>query len=247
METAAFERQLPQHLPSLHALARRLLGNRDEAEDVVQEALLRASRSLGHFRGESSLKTWLYSITARVALDHLRAAKRWSSQVMVDACDEHGRESVSAKYGDPSVSFDVGQHIAFCFTCVGRTLDPLWHAALVLREVFQLENAEAADILDLTEPAYRHALADARAAMKTEYEGLCALVNKNGACYQCRVLREMAPESRKGPPLPAEPLQLDDRLRRVREAAAASGSAPGLNDYFFAYVRHLQAARGGAQ
>ncbi|HEY8206589.1 MAG TPA: RNA polymerase sigma factor [Myxococcaceae bacterium] len=243
MEIADFERALPDHLPALRGLARRLIGNPDDAEDVVQEALLRASRSLAGFRGESSLKTWLFSITARIALDHLRSAKRWGTQVMVDACDERGRESVGAKFGDPSVSFDVGQHIAFCFTCVGRSLDPLQHAALVLREVCGLENAEAARVLDLTEPTYRHALAGARAAMKAEYEGLCALVNKNGACYQCRALREMAPESRKGPPLPPEPLAFDERLLQVRAAAAATGANPRLNDYFFAYVRQMQAAR----
>jgi len=242
MDTAAFERDLPQHLPTLRALARRLIGNPDDAEDVLQEALLRAHRSLGNFRGDSSLKTWLFSITARVALDQLRSAKRWSTQVMVDACDARGRESVGAKFADPSVSFDVRQHIAFCFTCVGRSLEPLGHAALVLREVFQLENAEAARVLDITEPAYRHALAGARAEMKEEYEGLCALVNKSGACYQCRALREMAPPEQQGPPLPEEPLAFDARLEQVREAAEVSG----LSEYFFAYVRQMQGAATAA-
>src|SRR5262249_27125887 len=113
MDSAAFARQLPECLPSLRALAGRMLGNRDDAEDVVQEALLHANRTLGSFRQDSSLKTWLFSITARLALDHLRARKRWSTQVMVDACDARGRGSVEAKYADPSIHFDVGQHVSF--------------------------------------------------------------------------------------------------------------------------------------
>ena len=80
MQRADFDSQLPTHLPALRALARRMVGNRDDAEDLVQEVLLRASKGLAEFRGESALKTWLFSIVTRAAIDHLlRAAKRWTS------------------------------------------------------------------------------------------------------------------------------------------------------------------------
>lgn len=240
MDRATFEAQLPEHLPALRALARRLLGHTDDAGDVVQDALVKASASVGTFRGDSSLKTWLFAITTRVALDHLRASKPWRNQVLIDACDERGRSSVEAKYGDPSVHFDVGQHIAFCFTCVGRSLEPRAHAALLLKEVFGLENAEAARVLELTEPAFRHALAAARAAMSAEFDGLCALVNKQGPCYQCRALRELAPEGRKGPALPATPLPFDERLSLLRRAHADTGADQRLTEHFFSYVRQQQ-------
>lgn len=245
MDRATFEQQLPVHLPALRALTRRLIGHKDDADDVLQEALARASKNLSAFRAESSLKTWLFSVATNAALDHLRGRKRWDKQVMIDACDASGRTSVEAKYGDPSMRFDVGQHIAFCFTCIGRSLEPAQHAALVLCEMFGLTNAEAAAVLDLTEPKLRHALSAARDAMRTEYEGLCALVNKTGACYQCKALRELAPPAQKGPPLPAEPLSFEERLRRVREAAQAPGVDERLSDYFFAYTHHLQLGRQG--
>src|SRR5438045_4018739 len=107
MLTAEFEAQLVTHLPALRSLARKLVGNADDAEDLVQEALLRAAKSLSAFREDSSLKTWLFSITTRVAIDHLRAQKRWDTQVMADACDEKGAASVAEKLGDPSIVFDV--------------------------------------------------------------------------------------------------------------------------------------------
>ena len=59
-----------------------------------------ANTQLAGFRGESTLKPWLFSITTRVALDHLRANRRWDKQVMIDACDERGASSVAEKYGD---------------------------------------------------------------------------------------------------------------------------------------------------
>jgi RNA polymerase sigma-70 factor (ECF subfamily) len=162
---------------------------------------------------------------------------------MVDACDERGAASVAQKYGDPSISFDVGQHIAFCFTCIGRSLEPQAHAALVLREMFGLQHEEAAEVLGVTESVYRHALSAGRAAMAAQYEGLCALVNKTGACYQCKALRELAPEGRQGPPLPGGPLPFEERLAQARAANADGGADQRLSDYFFATTKAMQGSR----
>jgi RNA polymerase sigma-70 factor (ECF subfamily) len=233
---AQLEAELPALLPSLRALARRLLGNPDEAEDALQEALLRASAQLGRFRGESSLKTWLFSITTRVALDQLRQRRRWKTEAMVEACDDRGRTSVESRYADPATAFDVNEHIAFCLTCVGRTLEPEAHAAVVLREVLELPHADAAAAMEITESVFRHALAEGRAAMTAEFEGLCALVNKAGACYQCRALRDLAPAGQQGPPLPGAGLSFEERLRRARGATGRGD----LDEYFFSTIRQLQ-------
>jgi len=240
MLPSQFELELPTHLSSLRALARRLVGDRDEAQDIVQEALLRAHARLSAFRGESTLKTWLFSITTRVAIDHLRGTRRWDKQVMVDACDARGAASVAEKYGDPSISFDVRQHVSFCFTCIGRSLSPEGHAAMVLREMFNLPHEEAAKVLDVTESVFRHTLSDARRVMEQEYAGLCALVNKTGACYQCKALRELAPDGRRGPPLPEFPLPFDARLAQARDAQVEGDVDQRLNDYFFAATKRMQ-------
>jgi RNA polymerase sigma-70 factor (ECF subfamily) len=232
MDPAAFEKALPAVLPRLRALASRLVGHPDEAKDVLQDALVRATKALGGFRGDASLETWLFSITTRAAIDHLRSRRRFRTQVMVDACNDAGREQLLGVFEDASVAFDVHEHISFCFGCVGRTLDPEENAALVLREVLALSNQECANILGVTESVFRHRLSAARTKMEAEYEGLCALVNKAGPCHQCRTLREVSPEGRRGPPLPMFPLPFAERVRLTAGGHTEGTPYAVLRDHF---------------
>lgn len=71
----------------------------------------------------------------------------------------------------------------------------------------------------------------------------CALVNKKGACYQCRALRELAPPTQRGPPLPTEPMSFDERMGRVARAARGEKADQRLTDYFFAYTDRMQQQR----
>lgn len=68
----SFERLVKEQTGKILGLAWRLVGNREEAEDLVQEAFLRLHRSLPDFRGDSRISTWLYRTTTRLAIDHLR-------------------------------------------------------------------------------------------------------------------------------------------------------------------------------
>lgn len=72
---AEFEKIVAAHAPKIIRLAYRLTGNRDEAEDLAQEAFLRLYRALPKFRGDSTLGTWLYRTVTRLAIDHLRREK----------------------------------------------------------------------------------------------------------------------------------------------------------------------------
>lgn len=74
-DDAGFETLMREHAPKVVGLATRLLGDRGEAEDLAQEAFLRLHRALPGFRGESSIATWLYRTTTRLAIDHLRREK----------------------------------------------------------------------------------------------------------------------------------------------------------------------------
>jgi RNA polymerase sigma-70 factor (ECF subfamily) len=67
-----FELLVKEHTGKVIGLAWRLVGNREEAEDLAQEAFLRLHRSLPDFRGDSRISTWLYRTTTRLAIDHLR-------------------------------------------------------------------------------------------------------------------------------------------------------------------------------
>lgn len=81
----------------MFTVAYRIVGEREAAEDVAQEALLRACRQIGRFRAEAAFTTWLYRITVNAAREHLRSERRrqarWERQAV--------REAASASVDDP--------------------------------------------------------------------------------------------------------------------------------------------------
>lgn len=231
----AFEALFVPHVGTLRGLLRRMVGPDEEVEDLAQQSLLKAFESIESFRGESKASTWLCAIGTRLAIDHLRARKRWRARaqtIFAAHCltDAAAGAAVGAALSQPDFQYDVREHIGYCFTCVGRTLPPDEQAALILRDVLGLTNKEAAEAMRISRSVLRHKLGDARKKMNVVYEDLCALVNKEGACWQCRGLREVVPEGKRGPEVPDD-LSWDERLAIVREHASAR-SKP-LHDVFF--------------
>ena len=74
-DDSAFEILVAEHSSRILSLAWRLAGNREEAEDIAQEAFLRLHRNLADFRGDSSIATWLHRTVTRLAIDYLRRQK----------------------------------------------------------------------------------------------------------------------------------------------------------------------------
>ena len=71
-DESAFTRLVSDHLTQVINLAYRMLGDRQEAEDLAQEAFIRLHRALPSFRGDCRIKTWLYRVVSRLVIDHLR-------------------------------------------------------------------------------------------------------------------------------------------------------------------------------
>ena len=90
-ETEAFEDLVRAHEKTVYNLALRMTGHPQDAEDMAQEAFLKAYRSLPEFRGESKFSVWLYRIVSNVCLDHLRRQGRRPT-VSLTAEDEEGEE-----------------------------------------------------------------------------------------------------------------------------------------------------------
>jgi RNA polymerase sigma-70 factor (ECF subfamily) len=232
----------------LFAYIYRMVTHREDAEDLMQDVLIRVLERLPSFRGEARFKTWLFGIATHVCLDHLRSRKRWRIDAQLRAeqaaeADPVYLEGMLQQMSEPGFSFEIREHIAFCFSCVSRTLEPEAQAAIMLREVFEFSNQEAARMIGISEPVFRHRLSAARSFMTSSYDGLCALINKEGVCYQCKGLRDVAPpqhcgddlvqiEVAPGIAITSESL-FDARLGIVRTADLENGRTSALHTGFF--------------
>ena len=226
----------------------RMVTHRQDAEDLLQDVLVRVLQNIHDYRGEAPFKSWLFGIATHVCLDHLRRKKRWRVEAQKIGEDEAKADPeafprLMELTRRPEFRFEVREHIAFCFSCVSRTLPAEEQAVIMLKEVLGFTSQEAAAILSISEPVFRHRLTAARETMMGDFEGLCALINKTGVCYQCRALREISGEANRGPDLvqievapglAVNPENLvDARLAIVRDAELESGRTHAMHDMFF--------------
>jgi RNA polymerase sigma-70 factor (ECF subfamily) len=246
----AFEALLLEHRPKLRAVIRRMVGHPEDTDDLVQESIIRAWESIGSFHSDASFGTWLCSIGIRQAIDHLRKQKRWRVEAQVvysNECfkSEELQAEVMAAFSDPAFAYEADEHIAYCFTCVGRSLRPEEQAVLVLREVMGMTAREAASALGITDSVLRHRLTSARTEMEQRYDGLCSLVNKRGVCYQCKGLRDATPAPRQGREV-TQLRDLDERLEAVRRANVDDGLSQVMHDLFWRRTKELEDAGRGS-
>jgi RNA polymerase sigma-70 factor (ECF subfamily) len=176
------ERRLEEHRTELTAYAYRMLGSAFEAEDAVQETLLRAWRSLDRFEGRSSLRSWLYSIATNVCLDMLSGKERRARPMdleparsadtpLPDPLPEatwilpipDGR--VIAPEGDPAELVESRETVRLAFVAALQHLPPKQRAVLILREVLRWSAAEVAELLETSVASVNSALQRARATL----------------------------------------------------------------------------------
>ena len=172
----------------------RMTASVQDAEDIVQETYIKAHAKLNTFRGESSLKTWVFSIASNLARDLLRAKKRWPENV-TDICREEVlgnrqffQEALHIRETSPQGNFEIKEHIAFCFTCVSRSLPLEQQLALLLKEVYGFSVKEIAQILNQTDAMVKYYLHTSRSKMIDIFDHRCSLINKQGICHQCTEL-----------------------------------------------------------
>ena len=174
---------LDRYRSELHGYCYRMLGSGFEAEDAVQETMLRAWRAGAAFEGRSSLRTWLYSIATNVCLDLLRGRARrdWpiglgppsapDGPLRWEALPEDvwvwpvADAAVLPAGGDPAEIAVARETIRLAFVTALQHLPPRQRAALVLCQVLRFEAAEVARQLDTTAAAVSSALRRARATL----------------------------------------------------------------------------------
>ncbi|MEJ2690992.1 MAG: sigma-70 family RNA polymerase sigma factor [Deltaproteobacteria bacterium] len=151
-DDSAFEILVAEHSSRMLSLAWRLAGNREEAEDIAQEAFLRLHRSIVDFRGESSIATWLHRTVTRLAIDYLRRQKirqrifffRRNSQE-VDPLD-----FVPSSTPSPDERYfagEIGRHLEIAM----QRLSAQQRVVFSLRHFEEMPLREIADLLELEE------------------------------------------------------------------------------------------------
>lgn len=182
-----FAELVRRHRRELHLHCYRMLGSFDEAEDHVQDVLLRAWRSREGFQGRASVRTWLYRIATNACLDTLRRDARravpaspgpsggsgpsvagmpwlqpYPDQLLDElAVDQPGPEAVAVNR----------ETMSLAFLATIQLLPPRQRAVVILRDVAAWSAAETAGMLEMTVPAVNSALQRARATLRDQWPG----------------------------------------------------------------------------
>jgi RNA polymerase sigma-70 factor, ECF subfamily len=176
------EALLEQHRGELTAYAYRMLGSTFEAEDAVQESMLRAWRAFEGFEGRAALRTWLYRIVTNVCLDMLKGRERRALPVDLGPSKSAGTPlgdplpeatwiepipdaSVLPHGGDPAEAAESNETIRLAFVAALQHLPPRQRAVLILREVLRWRASEVAELLDTTVAGVNSALQRARSTL----------------------------------------------------------------------------------
>jgi RNA polymerase sigma-70 factor, ECF subfamily len=184
---SAFQNQLKSYLF-------RLTANRNDAEDLTHDTFIKAYDKRSTFKGESSLKTWVFQIATNLAYNYLQRQKRWTADVserakkLVIGSEKLRNEIIKVHETSPDAKYDIKEHIDTCFTCISKNLPIENQIALMLKDVYDFSIAEICQIMDKTEGVIKYLLQDGRKTMIDIFDNRCALVNKNGVCHQCSEL-----------------------------------------------------------
>jgi RNA polymerase sigma-70 factor, ECF subfamily len=181
----AFRQLVEPHRSGLHAHSYRMLGSVDDAEDALQEALVRTWRGLPKFEGRSSLRSWLFKIVTNASLD--AAARRPKRVLPLDygpPGDPHAglaaplAESVwvepypdealglQASDATPAARYELREGLELAFVVALQQLPARQRAVLILREVLGFSAQEVAETLETTVASVKSALQRARRAVE---------------------------------------------------------------------------------
>ena len=142
----AFEQLMAAHENKMYAVALRMCGNREDAQDCLQEAMIRVFRSISGFKGQSSFSTWVYRITMNTCLDELRRRKN-RPNTSLDGLYDAGWSPVDP--GQTPEKSALIKDMRRQLQAFIRELPEDMRAAIVLRDVEGYSYDEIASMLDV--------------------------------------------------------------------------------------------------
>jgi len=171
---AAYEALITEYQQPVYNLVTRLLNDTGESSDVVQEVFLKIFRKIGAFRGDSSLKTWVYRIAVNEAYNYQRWFGRHRKQEVGLEADDEGGMGYSHRLSDPAQSpFDCAadrERRELVEAALAR-LNPIFRTVVVLRDIEELSYEEIAEILQVALGTVKSRILRGRDALRKELAG----------------------------------------------------------------------------
>jgi RNA polymerase sigma-70 factor, ECF subfamily len=178
----AYELLIERHRSELHAHCYRMLASVHDADDAVQDALIRAWRALPNFEARSSLRTWLFKIATNASFDVLKQRSRRElplefgrragalespGEPLLDVTwiEPYPDQLVEAGSKSPHARYEARESLELAFIAVIQNVPPRQRAVLLLRDVLGYSSLDTADLLDTTVAAVNSALQRARATL----------------------------------------------------------------------------------
>ena len=179
-----------RHRRELGVYLSRLVVHSAVAEEIAQEAVMRLLQQEHVAEDDSSVRAWLYRVSTNLALDHLRRHSTIREFPLLEARQHAEADALFVKAsqdlrGSPETKAIAREHLVACFACTLRNLPAEHAAALLLKEVYGFSTEEVADLLDARFAQVKNWIQSARAQLTNLYSTTCALVAKQGVCFQC--------------------------------------------------------------
>jgi RNA polymerase sigma-70 factor (TIGR02960 family) len=166
----AFRTLIAPHLDALQVHCYRMLGSFHDAEEALQETLLRAWRGLGGYERRAPLRHWLYRIATTTCLKARQARARQPVTVQdltyLQPYPDRLLDQLPADGGDPAAEAERRESVSLAFVTALQLLPATQSAVLILRDVLEWNSAEVADLLDTSVAAVNSTLQRARATLR---------------------------------------------------------------------------------